>query len=79
MQRLVVGDIIIMLIMIIIISMLIEEAKKVRYQYRTGKITREEAKNKLAKFEVLFNNKSIEIAKKYGQKPKLFNFNSFMR
>ena len=74
-----VWDIIIMLIMIIIISMLIEEANKIRNQYRIGQITRDEAKLAIRPFELLFNKRSIEIAKKYGQISKKFSFNSFMR
>lgn len=59
--------------------MTIEDAKLVRLSYNMGMITYEEAKEKLQSFIINFNNKSREIAKKYGQKPKLFSFTSFMR
>lgn len=47
--------------------------------YKANEITREEAKKRLKEFEQYFNAKSKEIANKYGLKPKLFSFNSFMR
>lgn len=56
-----------------------KQALEIKYLYNTGKITRSEAKNKLKEYEKYFNNKSIEIAKKYNQKPIKFSFNSFMR
>lgn len=55
------------------------EALEIRYLYRKGKITITEAKERIKPFEKFFNNKSKEIAANYNQKPKLFNFYSFMR
>lgn len=47
--------------------------------YLTGNITRKEAKLQLKEYEEFFNKKSIELAKKYNQKPVKFSFISFMR
>jgi len=59
--------------------MKIEQANLIRYKYRLGYITIKQAKKDLQPFINKFNNKSIKIAKKYKQRPKLFSFNSFMR
>lgn len=58
---------------------LYEKALKTRELYRKGLITKKTALNELNDFIVAFNNLSIEKARKYNQKPKLFNFSSFMR
>lgn len=57
----------------------IYQAKQIRFMYQSGQITREEAKSFLEPFIKEFNQKSLEIAKKYNQKPKLFSFTSFVR
>lgn len=60
-------------------SELKNKAFETRILYRNGKISIEEAKKELKEYEKHFNEKSIELAKKYNQKPKKFSFNSFMR
>lgn len=58
---------------------MIELAEKTKFLYKTGAITRREAKEMIKPFEEAFNRKSKEIAKKYNVKAKLFNFNVYMR
>lgn len=58
---------------------MIELAEKTKFLYKTGAITRREAKEMIKPFEEAFNRKSKEIAKKYNVKAKLFNFNAYMR
>lgn len=55
------------------------EALNIRDLYRRGEIDHKEAKLRIKKFEKMFNELSKEKADKYGMKPKLFNFNAFMR
>ena len=57
----------------------IYQAKQIRFMYQSGQITRDEAREYLEPFIKEFNAKSIEIAAKYNQKPKLFSFASFIR
>lgn len=57
----------------------LQDALETRVLYRLGKITQEEAKKRIAPYAELFNSKSRELAKKYGQRPKLFSFAGFMR
>lgn len=56
-----------------------EQAEKGRALYRTGQISRNEAVEMVAPYINAFNAKSKEIAKKYGQRPKLINFAGFVR
>lgn len=58
---------------------LYEEALKTRFLYRTGQITREEAKSMIKAYANFYNTKSIELAKKYNQRAVKFSFNNFMR
>lgn len=58
---------------------LYEEALNIKTLYKIGTISREEAKERIKPYADRFNKKSVEIAKKYGQKPQLFSFASFMR
>ena len=58
---------------------LYEEALAIKKLYNVGIISREEAKNRIKPYANWFNEKSVEIAKKYNQKPQLFSFVSFMR
>lgn len=58
---------------------LLNQAENIRYLYRVGTITREEAIRDTKPYLDAVNNKAIEIAKKYNQKPKKVTFNSFMR
>lgn len=62
-----------------IMNQLYYDAIVIRDQYRRGLITREQAKEKIKPYEDYYNNKVIEIAKKYHQKAKKFSFTSFMR
>lgn len=54
-------------------------AERVKYRYQHQLITRAEAEKALQPYVEAFNNKSREIAKRLGLKPKLFNFSAFMR
>lgn len=56
-----------------------EKAEYYRALYRSGTITREEAKENIMPYLDLVNKKAIEIAKKYNQKPKKVNFSSYVR
>lgn len=58
---------------------LYEKALKIKMLYNTGVITRKEAKEEIKEYEDYYNQRSIEIAKKYNQRPIKFSFNSFMR
>lgn len=55
------------------------QAGRYRYLYRMGKITREEAKEKIMPYLDFVNNKSKELCKKYNQKHKQINFSSYVR
>ena len=55
------------------------KAQEIRVLYRCGEISRDEAKKLIKPYADYFNAKSIELAKKYNQRPKKFNFNAFMR
>ena len=54
-------------------------AENARSLYRSNLITREEAKERIEPFIEAYNKKSIEIAKKFNQKPKTISFVSFLR
>ena len=56
-----------------------EQALKTRALYRSGLISREEAKAQIKPYADYYNAKVVEIAKKYNQKAVKFNFTSFMR
>lgn len=56
-----------------------EKAFRARAMYRAGKITRAEALEEMEDYIELFDARSREIAKKYGQRPRLFSFAAFMR
>lgn len=56
-----------------------EELENIRAWMLSGAITREEAKHKAAPIIDEINKKSVEIAKKYGQRPRLVTFASIMR
>lgn len=58
---------------------LYEKALSIKRLYNAGVITRKEAKEKIKEYETYYNQRSIEIAKKYNQRPNKFSFNSFMR
>lgn len=50
-----------------------------RCAYKKGLITRAEAKTDIEPYIKLFNNRSMEIAKKYNMKPKKITFAGFIR
>jgi hypothetical protein len=56
-----------------------ETAEEYRYLYRTGKCTREEAKENIQPYIDYINEQSKIIAKKYNQKPKFVNFTGYIR
>lgn len=58
---------------------LYRQAMEARALYNTGIITQEEARRRVRPYEMRFNEKSRELARKYQQKPKLFSFAAFMR
>lgn len=58
---------------------LYEQALETKMLYRSGKISREEAKERIKPYVDFYNNKVVEIAKKYNKKPVKFSFASFMR
>lgn len=55
------------------------KAETAKFLYRTGKISKEEANQDIQPYLDLLNKKSKELAKKYGQRPKLVNFSSYVR
>lgn len=50
-----------------------------KFEYKTGLINREEAKEKIQPFIDAFNAKSKEVAKKYNQRPRLITLASYLR
>lgn len=58
---------------------LIRLAQEIKCLYNMGEISRAEAKERIKPYEEYYNNKSIEIAKKYNRRAARFNFNAFMR
>jgi len=60
-------------------NILYMNALDARAMYRAGIITREEAKEKIKPYAEFYNEKCSQIAKKYNQRAKKFNFSSFMR
>lgn len=55
------------------------KAFEAKESYRAGFITREEAKELITPYIEAFNNKSREIARKYGMKAKTITFAGFVR
>ena len=56
-----------------------DKAERARFLYKTRQITREEAKQEILPYIELFNEKSKEVAKKHGMKPRLINFVGWIR
>lgn len=54
-------------------------AEEYRALYRNGTVSREIAKEQIMPFIDAFNQKSKEIAKKYGMKAKTISFAKFIR
>jgi len=50
-----------------------------RSLYRGGQISRIEAEEEIRPYAEAFNAKSRELAKKYGQRPRLFSITSYLR
>ncbi len=61
------------------IALLLHQANIAKAKYATSQCTREEARKEIKPFEEAFNEISTRNAKKYGVKPRLFNFSSFVR
>lgn len=55
------------------------QAETYRDLYRLGKVTREEAKEKIIPYLDFVNNKSKELCKKYNQKHRQVNFSNYVR
>lgn len=56
-----------------------DKAIHARNLYRLGRITKAEAMELMADYVEEFNQKARELARKYGQRPKLFRFEAFCR
>lgn len=56
-----------------------DKAIHARNLYRIGRITKREALDLMGEYIDEFNAKSRELARKYGVRPKLFNFEAFCR
>lgn len=56
-----------------------EEAERGRQLYRSSIIDQSQAKKMINPYLEAVNEKSVEIAKKYGMKPKKVQFRSFVR
>lgn len=55
------------------------EAERGRQLYRSGLIEQSEAKKMVTPYLDAVNKKSVELAKKFGQKPRKVQFRSFVR
>ncbi len=56
-----------------------EDLQTIRAWLLSGAISRDEAKKQAEPIIAEINKKSIEIARKYGQRPRLVTFASVMR
>ena len=56
-----------------------QKAENAKYLYRKNAINRETAKEEIMPYIEAYNEKSLEIAKKYNQKVKKLTFASFVR
>jgi LPS O-antigen subunit length determinant protein (WzzB/FepE family) len=56
-----------------------QEAEYARLLYTINSISREEAQKRIQPYIDAINERSVEIAKKYNQKPKKVSFNGFIR
>lgn len=56
-----------------------DRAVHARNQYRIGAMTKAQAVDFMSGYIEDFNTKAREIARKYGQRPRLFSFASFVR
>lgn len=55
------------------------QAEKYRDLFHAGVVSRDEAKEKIMPFIEAFNKKSVEIAKKWNQKPRKISFIKYIR
>lgn len=56
-----------------------EKAEQGRQLYRSGMIEQSEAKKMVAPYLDAVNKKSVELAKKFGMKPRKVQFRSYVR
>lgn len=56
-----------------------DNAEKARLKYHSKLITREQAKEEIMPYINACNTFAKQLAKKYGVRPRLINFNSFIR
>lgn len=56
-----------------------DKAEKGRQLYRSGLIKQSEAKKMVAPYLDAVNKKSVELAKKFGLKPRKVQFRSYVR
>ena len=56
-----------------------DEAFLARALYKGNQITREQARERIMPYINMYNEKVVEIAKKYNQKPKKISFITFLR
>lgn len=61
------------------IKQLKQEAEVARAEYRTGCITRDEAKDRIMPYINAVNERSKKLAKKYNQKYKAVSLSVFLR
>ena len=61
------------------IKKLKQQAENAKYLYKTNAIDRQTAKEEIMPYIEEYNEKSLEIAKKYNQKAKKLTFASFVR
>lgn len=56
-----------------------DQAFMARALYKNGTIDRQTAQERIMPYINLYNEKVVEIAKKYNQKPKKISFITFLR
>lgn len=56
-----------------------EQAERTRFLYKTGAISKSEAKEMINDYAKYFNEKSKELAVKYNRRPMNFSFEAYMR
>lgn len=61
------------------IAELRQKAEEARALYRAGAITREEAIEQIKPYQKIFNEVSVEKAKKYNLRPQRFSVNAYLR
>lgn len=61
------------------VKALMERAEEAKALYNAGLLGREDAKLRIEPYLHAVNKRSREIAKKYGQKPRIVTFNAYIR